>query len=261
MNGTGRRRALRSGLWVLLLLVGSARLVRADADQAFARGNEAYLHGDYRSAIEAYEQVASFGIQGPDLFYNLGDAYFRAGNLGRAVYNYERALELRPGDEDVSYNLAAARAAAERTATDRIEGAEKDPLFERAVAPFPLAMLSWSFLALYLGFFAVLIWLRSLPLGLFRSGVKAGCAFLALGTLGAGALLGGKVYLTEHVPRAVVLDKAVDVKEGADETYHTAFAVHAGLKVRVVGHDQEWVKIRLANGLEGWVQESTVGEL
>jgi SH3-like domain-containing protein len=53
----------------------------------------------------------------------------------------------------------------------------------------------------------------------------------------------------------------VAVKEGADASYRTSFAVHAGLKVRLVERDQEWVRIRLANGLEGWVQGTSVGRI
>ena len=76
---------------------------------------------------------------------------------------------------------------------------------------------------------------------------------LAAGALLAGALLVGRAQL-DRVPFGVVLPDAVAVKEGADANYRTSFDVHAGLRVRLVERDQDWLRIRLANGLEGWVR-------
>jgi hypothetical protein len=232
-----------------------------DLDQVFRKGNDAYLHGDFKGAIEAYEQAASFGVESPDLYYNLGNAYFSEGDLGRAVWSYERALELKPGDDDATYNLAAARQAAAQAATDRIEGADRDPFLERIVAPLSLSTLTWTFLSLYVLFFGVIIWLRYMPTGLLRSAVKTASAFVASAGLITGLLLADKLILRWRVQEGVVLDPAVEVKAGADTTYTTNFDVHAGLKVRVIGRDQDWLNIQLANGLEGWVPDAAIGVL
>ena len=81
----------------------------------------------------------------------------------------------------------------------------------------------------------------------------AGAAVLGAGALLAGALLFGRVQL-ERVPFGVLLPDAVAVKEGADVNYRTSFDAHAGLRVRIVEQDQDWLRVRLGNGLEGWVR-------
>jgi SH3-like domain-containing protein len=76
----------------------------------------------------------------------------------------------------------------------------------------------------------------------------------------AGVLLLGHVVL-DRIPFGIVLPEAVAVKEGADANYRTSFEIHAGLKVRLLEQDGEWLRVRLANGLEGWVREQDVGRL
>jgi tetratricopeptide (TPR) repeat protein len=79
------------------------------ADDAFARGNEAYAAGRYGDAIRDYESIVSGGRYSPALFFNLANSYYRDNKLGEAVLNYERALWLRPGDPDARANLRFAR--------------------------------------------------------------------------------------------------------------------------------------------------------
>jgi len=245
-------------LWLLCW----AAPARGDAvTEAFKKGSEAYYRGDYAAAIAAYERVAALGVVHEDLFYNLGNSYYRAGRVGPAIYNYERALLLDPDQDDAAYNLRIARQVAERRAADKIEGADRDPLWMRAVSAFTIATLTWTFLALYLALFSLFIVLRFIPSGLARAGLVAVTPFFVLATLALGLLLGGRIYLAERVHQAVVLPDAVAVKEGPDPNYKTAFDVHAGLKARLIDRDQDWLKLRLANGLEGWVRESDIGRL
>jgi tetratricopeptide (TPR) repeat protein len=235
---------------------------RADAvGEAFKKGNEAYFRGEYETAIEDYERVATLGVVHEDLYYNLGNAYYRAGRLGPAIFNYERALSLDPDQDDAAYNLRIARQLAERRATDKIEGADRDPLWIRMTSAFTMTTLTWIFLGLYGLVFALFVVLRIVPSGLTRAGLIAVTPFLLVATVAAGLLLGGRIYLAERVRQGVILPDALAVKEGPDPNYKTAFDVHAGLKVRLADRDQEWIKIRLANGLEGWVRERDVGAL
>ena len=110
-------------LLVLMALAGIAHgagpdaLLGASQDATFQRGNEAYLKRDYAQAVLSYEQVAALGISSEDLYYNLGNAYYKEGALGPAIYNYERALDVDPssaGADDARFNLEAAREAVRR---------------------------------------------------------------------------------------------------------------------------------------------------
>jgi tetratricopeptide (TPR) repeat protein len=247
-------------LAMLALATIAPATARADrVDEAWRRGNEAYLHGNYAGAVAAYEEVDRQGVASADLAFNLGDAYFRKGAIGPAIWSFERALALDSADDDARYNLDKARKLAARRAHDRMEGEEKDPAWMRLVGGLPTSTVLWSFVALYLAFFAVLAarrWARNET----RPALTAGAAVLAAGALLTGALLAGRVHL-DRIPFGVVLPDEIAVKEGADTNYRTSFDAHAGLRVRIVDTDQEWLRVRLANGLEGWVRSQDIGRI
>jgi tetratricopeptide (TPR) repeat protein len=253
-------RGLRLAALALLALVIVPGAARADrVDEAWRRGNEAYLHGDYAGAVAAYEEVNRQGVASADLAFNLGGAYFKKGAIGPAIWSFERALALDPGDEDARYNLDKARKLAAKRAHDRMEGEEKDPAWMRLVGGLSAPTVLWSFVALYLGFFAVLVarrWARHET----RPALTASAAVLAAGALLAGALLAGRVHL-DRIPFGVVLPDEIAVKEGADTNYRTSFDAHAGLRVRIVDSDQDWLRVRLVNGLEGWVRAQDIGRI
>jgi tetratricopeptide (TPR) repeat protein len=252
-----KRLALSLALVATLLAAGAARADRLD--EAWKRGNDAYLHGDYDAAVAAYEELDRQDVVSPDLFFNLGDAYFKKGALGPAIWAFERAAALDPDDEDVRFNLEQSRKLAARQAHDKIEGEDRDPMWIRVVTSLSPSAETWIFLALYLGFFA-LLFARRRASDDARPALTAGAAILAGLALLAGTAVAGRTVL-ERVPFGVVLPDALAVKEGADVNYKTGFQVHAGLRVRLLERDQDWLRIRLANGLEGWVRSKDVGRL
>jgi tetratricopeptide (TPR) repeat protein len=253
-----KRLALGVVLGAALLAAASA--ARADLiDEAWRRGNDAYFRGDYPAAVAAYEQLDRQGVVSRDLYYNLGVAYFRQGSLGRAVWSFERAVDLDPEDEDARFNLVQTRKLAERRVHDKIEGAERDPVWIRAVTFFTASQQTWIFLLLYLGCFTLLfLWRRARDAS--RAVLGAGAALVGVAAALIGVLLAGRAVL-DRLPFGVVLPDVVAVKEGADPNYRTSFSVHAGLRVRLLERDQDWLRIRLANGLEGWVRDQDVGSL
>lgn len=264
---TSRLRVLVTGLVIALSL--AALPARADlTDDVWKRGNDAYLRGDYAAAIAAYEQLDRQQIVSAELTFNLGNAYYRQGQLGRAIWCWERALAIDSDQDDARYNLAQARKVESTRVHDKIEGAEREPTWIRAVTQLGTATETWLFVSLYVAFFVALgLRLRARRQagpdpteGGHGSAWTALAAILGAGAALAGLLLIGRVAI-DHMPSGIVLSDQADVKEGADPNYKTSFQVHAGLHVRLLDHDQDWVRIRLANGLEGWVPEQAIGRL
>ena len=256
-----RRAAIPRGLAGAALLVLLAAAPARAADD-FARANQDYAGQRYEEAISRYEALLADGVRHANLYYNLGNAYFRAGHLGRAILSFERALRLAPDAEDARYNLQVARAAvAARFGKDTVAGAEKDPLWIRVVTVLPLPTLLWSFLVLDGLFFAILVAVRFLSTGFLRTGLVVSNVFIGMAGALLGLLLAGHVYFVENVRMSVVVADEVVMREGPDPTRREMPKLHAGLRVILLGESQGWYRIRLSNQVEGWVPRDAVEEI
>ncbi|MDA0312354.1 MAG: tetratricopeptide repeat protein, partial [Gemmatimonadetes bacterium] len=102
---------IRRGAFVLMCIASAALSPRSVVAQGeiLERGNQLYQEGDYEGAVDAYEIVLASGHESADLHYNLGNAYFKGGQLGRSILAWERALDRAPGDPDIRANLDLAR--------------------------------------------------------------------------------------------------------------------------------------------------------
>ena len=252
---------------VLLLLLLLAAPAGAD-DDLFARAGKDYADRNYDAAIAKYEQLVKSGVRHEDLFYDLGNAYFRSAEagqpnrLGRAILAYERALAMAPGFDDARYNLEVARdVVGQRYGQDKVKDAAADPLWVRTATYLPLATLSWIFFVLDVVFFAVLIALRFLPTGFLRTGLLVMETFAGIGVVAIGVLLGAQVYFLESVHMGVVTADEIVMREGPDASRREGPKLHAGHRAEILREDHGWARLRLANKVEGWVPAETVEEI
>jgi hypothetical protein len=118
-----------------------------------------------------------------------------------------------------------------------------------------------TFLLLWWVTFGVLFGLRYVAPGAARAGMIAGASLCGALALLCGLMLAGQIYLRENVVSAVILPEKVAAREGPAAATKASFAIHEGLKVRVLDREGRWLRIRLANGLEGWVPRDEVGIL
>lgn len=232
-----------------------ALLLAADAPQLFSDANAAYLSGDLARAIASYEALVAEGMTSSELETNLGAAYLRQGKRGLAALHFERALFLDPGDDDARADLLEVG----RGNVDKLEGESEEGGTEtlaRILAPLPGGTAA----ALLLTFWCagwVLLGLRIFRPDLSWSALAAGIAFaLALGAAGItwGAATGRKMALQ----RAVVVAQSVPAREGPAEKSGSHFEVHEGTTVRVEDEEGDYRRVKLANGLTGWVPSSAV---
>jgi hypothetical protein len=260
-------RGARAALVVLAVMAELGRPARA-ADDLFARANADYAARSYEAAIAKYEQLVKDGVRHEDLFYNLGNAYFRSAqagaqdHLGRAILAFERALALAPGFDDARFNLEVAReVVAARYGQDKVKDAAQDPLWVRAATWLPLPTMAWLFFGLDVLLFALLIFLRFLPTGLVRAGLLVATAFTGVATLAVGTLLAAQVYYVETVRMSVVVADEVIMREGPDASRREGPRLHAGHRAQVLREDHGWIRLRLANRMEGWVPRQSVEEI
>lgn len=236
------------------LILSSNLLSAQDFNQIFEEGNRFYQSGDYENAIEAYNRIIEAGYESAALYLNLGNTYFREGKIGYAILNYERALKLSPGDEDVKHNLAFANA----QTRDRPEPMPSFFIFEWWESLLALFSLSgWVYLS-----YSVFI-LLLLSSGLYLAGRKIiqqrYSFFAALGLaviLACLSIISGVKYMREtRISSGIIIQPAVNVKLSPDARSNDAFVIHEGLKVTIEDKVDNWLRIRLLDGKVGWLEE------
>ena len=229
------------------------------AQQAsFEAGNRLYQGGDFEAARDAYLQVYDAGLESGVLYYNLGNAYFKTGDLARAILNYERAARLLPRDQDVRANLALARS----LTPDEIMPLPRFWLlsaFDWWLELIPRAALIWFVAVAYLvgGAGVVVLILARRPLIRRVSRIA---------TLGAGSIVlvfGSTLAVREsgltRAQEAVIMVAAVSAQSAPSQDPNlTVFDVHAGTKVRIDRFSDGWAEIVLEDGRVGWIRSESL---
>ena len=224
------------------------------ADPAsFETANAQYEAQDYKSASKFYEALVHAGQRTAAIYYNLGNAYFRLGQKGKALASYERALAVSPRDPDARWNLEILRS----VLADRIE-APSDPLVffwvTKAVDYFAINEISILLSALLLLFFAFAGLNFIIPrtkrwTGFFQ--------FLTAVALIACAVLFYLKWRDIEDLRVVVLDKEVYAHYGPSNKETNAFLLHEGAEGKVLDEMPEWFYIVLKNGNSGWIPKAS----
>jgi tetratricopeptide (TPR) repeat protein len=230
---------------LLLLVVCPLYALSPSGEEAFFRANEAYRDGDYETAAEGYRGLLDEERAKGHLFYNLGNAYFRMDDPGRAVLFYERARILLPRDADLRFNLEYAR--------DRLRDAvpaDRDFLGEAFfwIDVVTLEEVFWLFTLVNFIFWTA--WL----LRRFSASemLYYGFVLLSIFWLITGATLAMKWHRAATDDRAVVLPAELSVRAGPDERDTVLFKLHGGTVVRRERTELDWSLIRLADGKRGW---------
>ena len=225
------------------------------AQQLFSDANAAYLSGDLARSIASYEALVAEGLTSAELETNLGAAYLRQGRRGLAALHFQRALFLDPGDDDARADLIEVR----RGNVDKLEGESEEGGTEtlaRVLAPLPGGTAA----ALLVAFWCI-AWIL-LALRLYKPelpwiGVATGIAF-AVALLAAATTWGAATGRRMALQRAVVVAQAIPAREGPAEKSVSHFEVHEGTTVRVEDQEGDYRRVKLANGLTGWVPSSAV---
>jgi tetratricopeptide (TPR) repeat protein len=252
------RTAVRLLAGLLLVLAGAG--VQAETpEEIFDRGNSAYAEGRFREAAEAYRTVLRYGIRDARVEYNLGNAEFKIGRLGRAVLHYRRAERLDPTDPDIRANLQLV----ESYLVDRIEDPETAAVL-RVVRDLqdrvgPDAQIG-SALVLFWLLAGVIAFASARPRGWNAVGgwtVAALVAALAL------TLVSWRITYSRLEGRelAVILDETVEVLAGPGENNAALFTIHEGTTIEIRAERGNWYQASLPNGLNGWLPKDAAGRV
>ena len=244
----------------LFLIIGCSVVIASDEENSLQKGNTYYREGAYDKAIEEYKKLVGEGYIGTSLFYNLGNANYRMGKIGYAILYYEKALELSPSDEDVKHNLDFAHL----STVDRIQPLPRFFLFDWWEALLGLfSDNGWVYVVFVLYLLVILL----AGAYLYSKTVKQQKIFFFSGISGVFllafsiSLLVIKVNREVTLKSGVIVEQFVTVKFSPDSQSTDAFVIHEGLKVNLEDQLDKWIKIRLADGKVGWVEQTYVEQI
>lgn len=243
-----------------LIIVILALLPFVSASQGVAEldsANRAYSRSEYEKAAQLYEEVLLTGKEAAEVYYNLGNAYFKSGSLGKAILNYERAHKLAPDDEDINFNLDFAS----EKVTDKIDPAPQLFLTEwKSGFASMLSETGWSILCitvftLTLAMIALYITGRTKPLR--QLGFWSGIALLLVSIL-SFTMARSRYRSEESAKEAIVTVNNITVKGSPSAEGTKLFIIHEGTKVKIEEDEGEWLEVKIANGNVGWVPATAI---
>jgi tetratricopeptide (TPR) repeat protein len=241
--------------FIAVLLTSATSFANSDLQ---AKAEKLYSEKKYNEVIDTYETILKEGLVSYKLYYNLGNAYYKNNELGKAIYNYELANKLEPNNKDVKTNL---RIANERT-IDKIES--KENFFIDAIKSGLVNSLStkdWAWLSIFslIGSLALaFLFFITNHLLLKRTGFFLSVIFFILFI---GSMLLGFTALNDKqlINFAVIIKSESKIYEEPNTSSNSKFNLHEGTKVNVLESNTDWTNIKLENGNEGWIKTGDVG--
>lgn len=246
---------IKTYLLVLISIIASTSTLASDANQLYQEANQLYQEGKFDTAAARFESILQLNLVAPEVYYNLGNCYYKMNNVPRAILNYERALRLAPSDDDIAFNLQLAN----YQTVDKVEVLPKLFIWRwwdglRTLFSFD----GWAYLGIILLLITLLFFTffklsrdvvvrKRLFYPGFIAGIVTVLAFLAAENQYAEKKSGKE---------AIVFTPTLTLKSSPDKSGKDLVVVHEGLKVVIMDSLGEWSKVRLANGTVGWVENT-----
>ncbi|MFZ5518764.1 MAG: tetratricopeptide repeat protein [Candidatus Zhuqueibacterota bacterium] len=241
---------------VVLTLLSLHTTARADHNQhLFETANKFFEEKKFSDAIAAYQEILKNGYESWQVYYNLGNAYYKTGQNGRAILNYERAMRMNPESEDLLFNLELANL----TVVDKVVTPPRFLLDEivpvlKSLQLWNVGTLGWYVISFYF-VMTVLIILKIFSRGAGAySFLNVALTIIVVVLIIVSSLFFIRLHDETSSRYAIVLEKKVDVMGSPDEQGTDLFSLHEGVKIKVEAFNNQWAKIRLADGKIGWLK-------
>ena len=235
---------------ILLWVMGASLIADTAVPSEFAKANQEYAAGDFKAAINDYEELLRAGQDSPNLFYNLGNAYFRQKDFGRAILNYERALALDPRHPEAQANLRIAR--------DEARALELMP--SRSERWLAFATLNQYAIA-----GTIVFWIGVFFMAVFVFNRRRGALAFSILSLSIFALSIGAIYQLSHGKNgrglAIVTTENAEARLATADTANRVLTLPAGSEIQIVSHRGDWIYAALPNNLRGWLPANSAEQV
>jgi hypothetical protein len=236
---------------LLAFLIGVS-IASAQATAQFAKANQEFAGGDFNAAVNDYEELVRSGQDTPNLFYNLGNAYFRKKDFGRAILNYERALALDPHHPEAQANLRISR--------DEARALELIPSkLDQALAfatPNQYAITS-----------AIGFWICAFCVGFLFFNQRRRRSVIALSILSL-SIFAAAVFGAWELSRgkngagwAIVTTESADARLATADNANRVLSLPAGSEIQILSERGDWIYAALPNNLRGWLPSKSAEQV
>jgi tetratricopeptide (TPR) repeat protein len=252
--------AMKRVLISLLLIASTCLVFGADTKEMLQSANESYRSNNFAQAIETYEAILDQGFESKAIYYNLGNAYYRQNQLGKAILNYERAQIKAPKDADIKHNLKVAR--------QQLKG-DLEVLPEFFLTHWwhntrmGLSASGWGIVALlllWLGLAGLIVWILVPTRKHKKLGFVLGILLLILFVLPFSLAL-SRASFEKNTEVAIVTEPEAILRAGPDEESTTVLELQEGTKVFLLDQIDNWYRVRLSNSEEGWLLAEKMEEI
>jgi len=244
---------------VLIFLIVSF-LGFSQSQELFDKANAAYQNGEFEASIASYEKIIENGEASAEVYYNLGNAHYKLNNVAPSIYYFEKALQLQPKDEDIKNNIEFAR----NMAIDDIDEVEQTGLsasFDNLISKYTAS--GWAIFAIVFSVMFVVLFL----LYFFSRSSLQKRLFLGFASLSVIACIISVIFAfqqkayVENNQYAIIYQEVVEVRDEPNLRGEASYELHEGTKAKVLEDFQEWSKIELSNGAQGWVNSQNIRKL
>lgn len=241
----------------LLLFFTSTTLLAQSADEIFTNANTLYKEGKYKEAIKLYEDIVATKNVSSELYYNLGNTYYKLNKVAECIYNYEKSIQLDPLNQDAQNNLIIAK----RLTIDRIEELPNS-IFQKLNENFvqKFTYNTWAVAVVFLSFLASILFLMY-----YFSYTSSKKRFFFTTSILSFILLVTTLIVTNYhynesinTIEAIIFSERVSVKNEPNENANELFILHEGTKVKIVDTVDDWNKIKLVDGKTGWILKDEI---
>ena len=237
-------------IWMVFPSILSAQI---NVENIFSQANELYNKGSYIEAINNYKEIIKNDFHSAELYYNLGNAYYRLDSIASSVYYYEKALQLNPNDREIIDNLALVN----KTLVDEIDPITT-PLIESILKSLSNIFYfeTWGYISIFFSFLIVALFLSYYFANSSRIKRLTFVLLCISSILMLASLINGNKGYDNYVNNeyAIIYSYETDLKTEPNFRSETLFMLHEGTKVQVIENYNNWIKVRLVNGQIGYIQ-------
>ena len=237
-------------IWMVFPSILSAQI---NVENTFSQANELYNKGIYIEAINNYKEIIKNDFHSAELYYNLGNAYYRLDSIASSVYYYEKALQLNPNDREIIDNLELIN----KTLVDEIDPITI-PLIESILNSISNIFYfeTWGYISIFFSFLIVALFLSYYFANSSRVKRLTFVLLCISSIFMLVSLINGNKGYNNYINNeyAVIYSYETDLKIEPNYRSETLFMLHEGTKIQVLENYNNWIKIRLVNGQVGYIQ-------